>query len=47
MHKSVMTWVMVLGVVVPEVDDSGGAINLEVDLAGAIPDPVEAHFNHL
>ena len=42
-----MAWGMVFGVVVPEVGASGGAGNLEVALAGAIPDPVELHVNHL
>ena len=35
------------GVVVPEVGAYGGLVNLEVALAGAIPDPVEAHVNRL
>ena len=37
---------MVFGVVVPEVGASRGPVNIEVALAGAIPDPVEAHGNH-
>ena len=46
-HQSVMSWVMVFGVVVPEVGASRGPVNLEVSIAGAIPDPVEAHVNRL
>ena len=42
-----MAWGMVFGVVVPEVGASGGPVNIEVALAGAIPDPVEAHVNRL
>ena len=42
-HQLVMAWGMVFGVVVPEVGDSGVPVNLELALAGAIPDPVEAH----
>ena len=42
-HQSVTSWKMVYGVVVFKVGDSGGLVNLEVSLAGAIPDPVEAH----
>ena len=46
-HQSVMARGMVFGVVVPKVGASEGPANLEVDLAGAIPDPLEAHVNHL
>ena len=46
-HQAVMAWGMVFGVVVPEVGASGGAVNLELALAGEIPDPVEAHLNLL
>ena len=42
-----MAWEMVFGVLVPKVGASGGPVNLEVALAGAIPDPVEAHANCL
>ena len=42
-----MAWGMVFGVVVPEVGASGGPLNLEVALEGAIPYPVEAHVNSL
>ena len=44
-YQSVMAWVMVFGVVVAEVGDSGVSVNLEVALEGAIPDPVEAHVD--
>ena len=46
-HQSVMAWGMVFGVVVPEVGASGDSVNIEMALAGAIPDPVEAHVNRL
>ena len=46
-HQSVMAWGMVFGVVFPKVGASGGPVNIEVALAGAIPDPVEAHVNCL
>ena len=46
-HQAVMAWGMVFGVVVPKVGASGGPVNLELDLEGAIPDPVEAHVNRL
>ena len=46
-HQSVMAWGMVFGMVVPEVGAYGCPVNLEVTLAGAIPDPVEAHVNLL
>ena len=42
-----MAWEMVFGVVVPEVGASGGPVNIEVALAGTIPDPVEVHVNRL
>ena len=38
---------MLFGVVVPKVDASGGPLNIELALAGAIPDPLEAHVNSL
>ena len=44
-YPSVMAWLMLFGVVVPEVGASRAPVNLEVALAGAIPDPVEAHVN--
>ena len=47
LHQAVMAWGMVFGVVVPEVGASGGPVNIELDLTGAIPDPVEAHGNCL
>ena len=46
-HQLVMSWIMVFDVVVPEVGDSGTPVNIEVDLAGAIPDTVGANANHL
>ena len=46
-HQAVMAWGMVFGVVVPKVGASGGPVNIELDLTGAIPDPVEAHGNCL
>ena len=46
-HQSTMDWGMVFGVVVPEVGASGGPVNCELTLMGAIPDPVEAHVNLL
>ena len=46
-HQLVMSWRMVFGVVVSKVGASGGQVYLEMDLAGAIPDPVEAHVNCL
>ena len=46
-HQSVMAWGMVFGVLVPEVGASGLPINIEVSLAGAIPDPVVLHVNSL
>ena len=46
-YQSLMTWGMVFGVLVPEVGASGGLVNIEVSLAGVIPDPVEAHVNCL
>ena len=46
-HQAVMAWGMVFGAVVPKVGASGGPVNLELDLEGAIPDPVEAHVNRL
>ena len=38
---------MVFCVVVSEVGAAGGPVNIEVALAGAITDPVEAHVNRL
>ena len=46
-HQSVMAGGMVFGVVVLEVGASRGPVNLEVALAGVIPDPVEVHINFL
>ena len=46
-HQAMMAWVMVFGVVVPEVGASGGLANLELTLTSAIPHPVEAHVNRL
>ena len=46
-HQEMMDWGMVFGMVVPEVGASGGAVNLELTLSSATPDPVEAHVNHL
>ena len=46
-NQLVMSWGMVFGVVVPVVGASGPLVNLDVSLAGAIPDPVEAHVNRL
>ena len=46
-HQAMMAWVMVFGVLVPKVGASGGPVNLELTLASAIPDPVEAHVNRL
>ena len=40
-----MVWGMVFGVVVSEVGAYRAPVNLEMDLAGAIPDSVEAHVN--
>ena len=39
-HQSVMAWGMIFCVVVPDVGASGGPVNLEVALAGKVPDPV-------
>ena len=33
--------------VVPKVGASRGPVNIEVDLAGVIPDTVEVHVDHL
>ena len=46
MHQAMMAWGMLFGVVIPEVGASGGSVNIELTLTGAIPDPVEAHVNH-
>ena len=46
-HQLVMTWRVLFGVLVPEVGASRSPVNLEVSLAGAIPDPVEAHVKFL
>ena len=46
-HQLVMAWGMVFGMVVANVGASGGPVNIEVALAGAIPDPVEAHVDFL
>ena len=42
-----MAWVMLFGVVVPEVGASMGPVNIEVAQAGAIPDRVESHVDRL
>ena len=42
-----MAWGMVFGLIVPKVGVSGGAVNLELTLTSAIPDPVEVHVNRL
>ena len=39
-HQLVMDWIIVFGVLVSEVGASGGPLNIELALAGAIPDPV-------
>ena len=46
-HQLVMAWGMVFGVGVDEVGASGVPVNLELALAGAIPDPVETHVDYL
>ena len=46
-HKSVMTLEMVFGVVVTKVGASRVAVNIEVALAVATPDTLEAHVNCL
>ena len=46
-HQAMMAWGVVFGVVVPKVGASGGPVNLELTLMGAIPDLVEAHVNCL
>ena len=46
-HQLVLAWGVLFGVVVPKVDASGGPLNIELALAGAIPDPLEAHVNRL
>ena len=46
-YHSVMDWGIMFGVVVPEVGASGGTVNLEVALAGGIPDPLEACANRV
>ena len=46
-HQAMVDWGIVFGVVVPEVGASGGPVNCELTLMGAIPDPVEAHVNLL
>ena len=46
-HQAMVAWGMVFGVVVPEVGDCRGPVNLELTLTGVIPDPVEAHANRL
>ena len=45
--QSLMAWGMVSDVLVPKFGASRGQVNLEVSLAGKIPDPVEAHVNRL
>ena len=46
-HQVMMTWGRVFGVLVPEVGDSRGPVNIELTLTSAIPDPVEVHVNRL
>ena len=46
-HQAVMALGMVFGVVFPKVGASGGPVNLELALTGAISNPVEAHVNIL
>ena len=41
-HEVMMAWGMVFGVIVPKVGASGGPVNLELTLMGAITDPAEA-----
>ena len=40
-----MAWGMIFGVIVTKVGASGGPVNLELTLTGAIPDTVEVHVN--
>ena len=42
-HQSVMDWGMVFGLVVSNIGAYGAPVNIKLALAGAIPDPVEAH----
>ena len=42
-----LAWRMVFGVAVPEIGSSGVPVNIEVALAGAISDQVEANVNRL
>ena len=44
-HQAMMDWGMVFGVVVTDVGDSRGPVNIELTLTSAISDPVEAHVN--
>ena len=46
-HQLVMTWGVLFGVLVPEVGASRSPVNLEVSLAGATPNPVEANADRL
>ena len=46
-YQLVMDWGMMFGVVVPKVGASGVRVNIEVELAGEIPDPVELYVNLL
>ena len=46
-YQLVMAWGMVFGVLVSKVGASGGPVNIELALAGAITDPVEAHVDLL
>ena len=46
-HQAMVAWVMVFGVVVPKVGDSGAPVNIELALTSSIPDPVESHVNRL
>ena len=46
-HQLVMAWGIVFGMLVAKIGASGGAVNIELALAGAITDPVEAHVDLL
>ena len=44
-HEAMMDLGMVFGAIVPKFGASGGPVDFELTLTGAIPDPVEAHVN--
>ena len=46
-HRAMMAWGMVFGVVVPKVGAYGAPVNLELTLKCVIYDPVEVHVNRL